>query len=142
MILAGGLRLLRTLQTGPKPGGDVGEARSCSGAEADIAGATDSTYTLTDDDQGKPIKVKVTFSDDKGNSETRTSPVTANVRTADADESEPRAPFLVSNLEVGVAGAGGIQRTLGAARSGFAQAFTTGTKTGGYALEMRMKSLG
>ncbi len=30
---------------------------------------------------------------------------------------------------------GGIQRTLGAARSGFAQAFTTGTNTGGYALD-------
>ena len=45
-----------------------------------------------------------------------------------------RGPFLVSNLEVGAAGSGGIQRTLHPARTGFAQAFTTGPKTGGYAL--------
>ena len=47
-------------------------------------------------------------------------------------EQEPQ--FLVSNLGVGLAGSGGIQRTLSAERSGFAQAFTTGTKTGGYTL--------
>ena len=49
-----------------------------------------------------------------------------------AGEQEPQ--FLVSNLGVGLAGSGGIQRTLSAERSGFAQAFTTGTKTGGYTL--------
>ena len=49
-----------------------------------------------------------------------------------ASEQEPQ--FLVSNLGVGIAGSGGIQRTLSAGRSGFAQAFTTGTETDGYAL--------
>ena len=49
-----------------------------------------------------------------------------------ASEQEPQ--FLVSNLGVGIAGSGGIQRALSAGRSGFAQAFTTGTETGGYAL--------
>ena len=49
-----------------------------------------------------------------------------------ASEQEPQ--FLVSNLGVGMAGSGGIQRTLSAGRSGFAQAFTTGTETDGYAL--------
>ena len=49
-----------------------------------------------------------------------------------ASEQEPQ--FLVSNLGVGVAGSGGIQRALSAGRSGFAQAFTTGAKTDGYAL--------
>ena len=49
-----------------------------------------------------------------------------------ADVGEPQ--FLVSNLGAGVSGAGGIQRTLYTARSGFAQAFTTGAKTGGYPL--------
>ena len=49
-----------------------------------------------------------------------------------AGSEEPRV--LVGNLEVGDGGSGGIQRTLGAARSGFGQAFATGPTTGGYAL--------
>ena len=99
--------------------------RTDGGTDADIAGATESTYTLTDDDEGKTIKLKVRFIDDKGTSETLTSAATADV-------GEPQ--FLVSNLGAGVSGAGGIQRTLYTARSGFAQAFTTGAKTGGYPL--------
>ncbi|WP_419553220.1 choice-of-anchor R domain-containing protein [Candidatus Poriferisodalis sp.] len=95
--------------------------------DANIAEATDSTYTLTDDDQDKTIKVKVSFIDDNGNSETLTSAARAQV--------SERPQFLVSNLGVGVEGAGGIQRTLHAARSGFAQAFVTGSKTNGYALD-------
>ena len=99
--------------------------RTDGGTDADIAGATESTYTLTDDDEGKTIKLKVRFIDDKGTSETLTSAATADV-------GEPQ--FLVSNLGAGVSGAGGIQRTLYTARFGFAQAFTTGAKTGGYPL--------
>ena len=49
-----------------------------------------------------------------------------------AGSQEPRV--LVGNLDVGDGGSGGIQRTLGAARSGFGQAFATGPTTGGYAL--------
>ena len=101
--------------------------RTDVGIDSDIAGATDSAYTLTDDDQGKTIKLKVTFNDDKGNSETL-----AIVAASDVGESERKPQFLVSNLGVSVTG--GIMRPLSAARSGFAQAFTTGTKTGGYAL--------
>ena len=97
--------------------------RTDGGADADIAGATDSTYTLTGDDQGKAIKLRVTFNDDKGNGETLTSAATAEV--------SKRPQFLVSNLGVNVAA--GIMRPLNAARSGFAQAFTTGAKTDGYA---------
>ena len=40
---------------------------------ADIAGATNSTYTLVAADEGKTIKVKVTFTDDAGNDESLTS---------------------------------------------------------------------
>ena len=58
----------------------------------------------------------------------------SRIATADMDHSEPEPQVLVANLGVGVSGSGGIQRTLGAARSGFAQAFATGTNTGGYAL--------
>ena len=49
-----------------------------------------------------------------------------------AGSQEPRV--LVGNLDVGDGGSGGIQRTLGAARSGFGQAFTAGPTAGGYAL--------
>ena len=101
--------------------------RTDGGTDTDIAGATDSAYTLTDDDLGKTVKLKVTFNDDKGNSETLTI-----VAASDVGESEQKTQFLVSNLGINVAT--GIMRPLSAARSGFAQAFTTGTKTGGYAL--------
>ena len=101
--------------------------RSNGGADADIADATDPTYALTDDDEGKTIKLRVTFNDDKGNRETLTSAATAEV-----GESEEKTQFLVGNLGINVAT--GIMRPLSAARSGFAQAFTTGTKTDGYPL--------
>ena len=35
--------------------------------DAEIAGATGSTYTLADTDEGKAIKVQVSFTDDEGN---------------------------------------------------------------------------
>ena len=41
--------------------------------DADIEGATNSTYTVTDDDEGKAIQVRVTFTDDAGNAESLTS---------------------------------------------------------------------
>ena len=44
--------------------------------DADIEGATNSTYTLADADEGKAIRVRVSFSDDAGNEETLTSAVT------------------------------------------------------------------
>ena len=43
---------------------------------ADITGATGSTYILTDADDGKGVKVRVTFTDDGGNDETLTSAAT------------------------------------------------------------------
>ena len=50
--------------------------------DADIEGATKSTYTLTDSDEGKTIKVKVTFTDDADNEETLTSAATEVVQQA------------------------------------------------------------
>ena len=47
--------------------------------DADISGATSSTYTLVDTDQGKTVKVKVSFTDDASNDETLTSAATAEV---------------------------------------------------------------
>ncbi len=40
---------------------------------ADIEGAASSNYTVTRDDEGKPIQVRVTFTDDAGNAESLTS---------------------------------------------------------------------
>ena len=40
---------------------------------ADIEEAASSTYTVTGDDEGKPIQVRVTFTDDAGNAESMTS---------------------------------------------------------------------
>ena len=48
----------------------------------DIADATDATYTLVDADLGTTLKVRVTFDDGGGNTETRTSAATATVTTA------------------------------------------------------------
>ena len=50
-----------------------------NGTAADIASANSSTYTLDDADLGKAIKVKVSFTDDASNAETRTSAATATV---------------------------------------------------------------
>ena len=50
--------------------------------DSDIAGATDSTYTLTPDDLGKSVKVRVTFTDDRSNQETLTSAATSAVAVA------------------------------------------------------------
>ena len=48
----------------------------------DIADATDATYTLVDADLGKTLKVRVTFDDDGGHTETLTSAATATVTPA------------------------------------------------------------
>ena len=46
---------------------------AADGAETDIGGATSSTHTLAPADQGGRVKVRVSFSDDAGNPESRTS---------------------------------------------------------------------
>ena len=59
--------------------------------DSDIAGATASTYVLTDDDVGKTVRVRVSFTDDAGNEETLTSAATSVV--------EPALPPLTVTLE-------------------------------------------
>ena len=56
--------------------------RSDGDTDEDIAGATDSTYTLASADQGRTVKVRVSFTDDAGNAETLTSIATAAVAAA------------------------------------------------------------
>ena len=45
--------------------------------DTDIPDATGSTHTIGTDDEGKAFKVRVSFTDDRGNQETRTSNLTA-----------------------------------------------------------------
>ena len=47
------------------------------GSESDISGAVSSTYKLTNDDEGKRLKVRVSFDDDNDNPELLTSAATA-----------------------------------------------------------------
>ena len=56
--------------------------RSNNGADTDIAGETGSTYTPVFADQGRTIKVKVSFTDDDDNEETLTSVATVAVAAA------------------------------------------------------------
>ena len=71
-----------------------------NGTEADISGANSSTYTLAAADEGKTIKVQVTFDDDAGTTETLTSAATATVVAATTDTTPPEVE------KVGVVSAG------------------------------------
>ena len=51
-------------------------------SDSNISGASSSTYTLVESDEGKTIKVRVTFTDDRGHQETLTSTATAAVTAA------------------------------------------------------------
>ena len=83
--------------------------------DADISGATNATYTLADTDEGKAIKVEVTFTDDGGNAETLTSAATDAVAAAPAANSPATGVPTIS----GTAQAG---QTLTANTSGIADA--------------------
>ena len=54
--------------------------RNDGSSDTDILNATGSSYTLVDADEGKTIKVKVSFTDDAGNDESLTSTATASVK--------------------------------------------------------------
>ena len=69
---------------------------------AAIAGATGSTHTLADADEGKAITVQVSFADDAGNDETLTSAATDAV-TAATQPNNPStgAPTISGTAQVG-----------------------------------------
>ena len=60
--------------------------------DTDISGATVSRYTLADSDEGKVIKVRVSFTDDAGNAESLTSLATAAVAA--------RSPLTAEFLDI------------------------------------------
>ena len=74
-------------------------------ADTDIAGATDSGYTLAADDVGKTIKVRVAFTDRRGYSETRISTATDEVSFAiqqqTANSPATGSPTISGTTQVG-----------------------------------------
>ena len=83
--------------------------------DAEIAGATSLTYTLVDADEGKAIKVEVTFTDDAGNEETLTSAAT------DAVAAEPQTNSPATGAPI-ISGTAQVGETLTANTSGIADA--------------------
>ena len=74
--------------------------REDGGTETDIEGATDSTYTLTDDDEGNTVKVRVSFTDDAGNPESRSSDATTAV-AAKPNTPATGEPTIGGTVQVG-----------------------------------------
>ena len=68
--------------------------------DVDIGGATGATYTLVDADEGKTVKVKVTFTDDAGNEESLTSDPTEAVATR-SNAPATGAPTISGTAQVG-----------------------------------------
>ena len=64
--------------------------------EEDITDETDATYTLTDDDLGKKVKIEVSFPDDFGSDEQRTSAPTDTVTAASTNNAPVFTPSDVS----------------------------------------------
>ena len=83
--------------------------------DAEISGATGSTYTLVDDEEGRTIKVRVTVTDDLGNETTLTSEATEAVEAAPQPDSPATGePTITGTAQVG--------QTLGVDTSGIADA--------------------
>ena len=74
--------------------------RSDGDTNTTISGATGLTYTLTDDDQGKTVKVTVSFTDDDGYSATLTSNATGSVARP-ANSSPSGLPTITGTELVG-----------------------------------------
>ena len=90
------------------------------GMSEDIPGAVSETYTLTDDDVGKRVRLQVRFNDDEGTAEMRTGPATSVIT---------KAPhLLVGNFTRDVRGDINTKRTRVAG-------FVTGPHEFGYAID-------
>ena len=82
-------------------------------SDSDISSATSSAYTLVDSDEGKTIKVEVSFTDDAGNDETLTSVATAAVAA------RPNSPATGTPT---ISGTAQVGETLTASTSGISDA--------------------
>ena len=93
--------------------------------DADIAGATGSSYTTVAADEGKAIKVRVSFTDDAGNDEQLTSAGTGAVAAAPPPPNTPATglPSISGTAQVGetlTAGTTGISDADGLGNAAFA----------------------
>ena len=68
--------------------------------ETGIKSATGSSYTLTENERGKAVRVRVSFTDDAGNPEARTSLATAGVEPR-SDVPATGAPVIMGTAQVG-----------------------------------------
>ena len=87
---------------------------------ADISGATSSTYTLAAADQGKRVKVKLSFQDDAGNAESRTSDAYPASGTVAAAPATPKLSLELGQTSIAESGAGNattVKATLPSAAS-------------------------
>ena len=75
-----------------------GETASAAGE--DISGATSATYRLVEADQGKYLRVRVSFQDDDGNAETVTSDATGPV-SAEPNVAATGQPTISGTAQVG-----------------------------------------
>ena len=92
--------------------------------EADISGATVSSYTVAAADRGRTIKVEVSFTDDLGNAETLTSTATAAVVNAQTTDQ-----LLLDNT-----GPAPNRISVNVGSLVFTQPFETGSNATGYTL--------
>ena len=99
--------------------------RVSGGTETPITGATTASYTVVAADVGAKLKVKATFTDDGGTTETLESAETGTV--AAAAPPPPGDRVLVSNTSGDVLGTDSVTPAM-------AQPFTTGNVSGGYDL--------
>ena len=96
--------------------------------ESDISGATGSSYTLTSSEQGKAIKVRVTFTDDAGHEESVTSAATATV-AARPNSPATGAPTITGTAQVSetlTVGTSGIADADGLTNASFAYRWVAG----------------
>ena len=108
-IISGTARVTETLTASTTDISDAdGMTRTTFGyqwlaGDAEINGATASTYTLADADEGKAIRVRVSFTDDGENGEELTSAATGKVDVAPPPPNTPArgAPTITGTVRVG-----------------------------------------
>ena len=90
--------------------------------DAEVEGATGETYTLAETDEGKAIKVRVSFTDDAGNDEELTSAATDAVAADPNAPQEAQAANTPATGQPVIDGTARVGETLRADTSGIADA--------------------
>ena len=86
--------------------------RTVSATDTDIAGAQSQTYTLSGEDEGATVKVRVSFTDDGATEESLTSAATAAVGAAAAAGSQRLADIRMHNSQQNPTGVWGNTTTI------------------------------